>query len=261
MDQPKPTEFFFEIFDASLPRLGPGNDAATVRALQTLLTQGRPRRDAPGPSSWRILDFGCGNGAPTIQLAKHLDAAIVAVDFHQPFLDELRRRAEAEGVAEKIQTWCRDLRGLDLESGSFDLVWAEGSLFATGFREGLTACHAWLAPGGLMAATELCWFSPDPPAECRRFFANGYPAMTDVETNLATIKACGYELIGHFRLPESAWWDSFYHPLEDRLRSFRARFAADAEKLTLIESIQAEIDLYRRYSRFYGYVFFMMQRG
>jgi hypothetical protein len=40
----------------------------------------------------------------------------------------------------------------------------------------------------------------------------------------------------------------------------RRRHAADAEKLSLIESIQKEIDLYRRYAAFYGNVFFVMRR-
>lgn len=34
----------------------------------------------------------------------------------------------------------------------------------------------------------------------------------------------------------------------------------DAEKMSMIESIQKEIDIYRQYSEYYGSVFFVMRR-
>ena len=40
-------EFFYEIFDPSLPRLGPGDDASTTRALNALLAA-TPRRGPMG---------------------------------------------------------------------------------------------------------------------------------------------------------------------------------------------------------------------
>jgi SAM-dependent methyltransferase len=152
------------------------------------------------------------------------------------------------------------MRSLEKSDGPFDLIWSEGSLFVMGFREGLAACHSLLAPGGELAVSELCWLRSDPPADCRRFFATVYPALADIEASLAAIRACDYEIIGHFTLPESAWWEHYYHPLEERLRSLRKRCAADAEKLSMVESIQMEIDLYRQYSAFYGNVFFVMRR-
>ena len=147
-----------------------------------------------------------------------------------------------------------------MDDASFDLIWSEGALNIMGFNEGLKACHALLAPGGSMAVSELCWLRPDAPAECRQFFAGVYPAIADVDANLAAIKSFGYEVIGHFTLPESAWWEPYYLPLEDRLRSFRERYASDPEKLAVVESVQTEIDLYRKYSNFYGYVFYLMRR-
>jgi hypothetical protein len=85
--------------------------------------------------------------------------------------------------------------------------------------------------------------------------------MFDVDANLATIQACGYKEIDHFPLPESAWWDSYYNPLSDRLASLRAMHAADPEKLEMLAAIQTEIDLYRKYSAYYGNVFYLLQRS
>lgn len=255
MSTEQPPAFFYEIFDASLPRLGVGDDASTQRALNTLLAT-MPQREG----SIRVLDIGCGNGPQTICLAQHLDGSILAVDNHQPFLDELVKRAVAAGVSAKIQVLLKDMHTLAPDDGPFDLVWSEGALFVMGFRAGLTACHALLATGGGLAVSEIAWLRPDVPAECQQFFANVHPAMTSVADNLAMIEACGYEVIDHFTEPESAWWEPLYHPLETRLRSLRQSCAADAEKLALIESIETQIDIYRRYAAFYGNVFYQMRR-
>mgnify|MGYP000910542434 CR=1 FL=1 len=255
MDPREQTEFFYEIFDASLPRLGPGDEASTQRALNTLLAE-----NTAGACPIRILDIGCGNGPQTVVLAQQTNGSILAVDNHQPFLDELQRRAAAAGVSGKIQVSLRDMRALTKDEGTFDLVWSEGAIFIMGFREGLAAWHSLLAPGGGLAISELAWLKSEPPSDCRQFFANVYPAMTSIEANLATIESCGYEIVGHFAEPESAWWEPYYHPLEERLGILRKRHAADAEKRSVIESIQTEIDVYRKYSAFYSNVFYMMRR-
>jgi SAM-dependent methyltransferase len=260
MDSERLPDFFYEIFDASLPRLGPGDEASTLKALDLLrCAQPRRKNQAAGRTT-RILDLGCGNGTPTIILARHTQGSILAVDNRQPFLYELQRRAAAAVVSERIQVSLRDMRSLDKGDGPFDLIWSESALFVMGFREGLAACHALLAPGGGLAVSEMAWLRPDPPAECRQFFATVYPALADIEANLATIRACGLEILGHFPQPESAWWEPLYHPLEARLRVLRARHAGEPENLALIEQIQKEIDIYRQYSAFYGNVFFVLRR-
>ncbi|HNS23131.1 MAG TPA: class I SAM-dependent methyltransferase [Sedimentisphaerales bacterium] len=260
MDSKEQMEFLYEVFEASLPRLGPGDEASTVKALNLLRSAGFPRGDRAILRATRILDLGCGNGAQTIPLARNTEGPILAMDNHQPFLNELLRRVEAAGLAGRVQVSRRDMRSLETSDGPFDLIWSEGALFIVGFREGLTACHSLLTPGGGLAVSELAWLRPDVPAACRQFFDTVYPAMTDMETNLATIRACGYDLVGHFVQPESAWWEPFYHPLAERLRSLRGQYAADARKLAMIEPMEMEIDMYRQYSAYYGNVFYVMRR-
>ncbi len=253
-------EFFYEIFDPSLPRHGPGDDKWTQKALEVLLPPGEKRRGTGEGRTLKVLDLGCGTGPQTIVLARALGSPILAVDNHEPYLAELRRRAQATGVLDVLETRLADMRQLRLPPGSFDIVWSEGALYVLEFTKGLEVCRDLLAPGGLMAVTELCWLRPDPPQACRTYFEREYPAIMDIPANLAAIEKSGLEIVGHFTLPESSWLDNYYAPLEARLRLLRREYATDPGKLEMIEGVQAEIDLYRRYSSWYGYEFFMMRR-
>jgi len=253
-------QFFYEIFDASLPRLGPGDSTSTRKAVDMVLSASSRSKGASGPVRFRVLDIGGGNGAQTIELARYLDGNIIAVDNHQPFLDELRLRAEVAGVSGKITTLLGDMHALGMEGEVFDLIWSEGALNLMGFGDGLKVCYDLLVPGGFLAVTELCWFRPDPPAECRRFFAAAYPAIAGIDKNLALIKACGYKAIGHFTLPASSWLEEYYLPLEERIGLLQERYASDPGRTGILHSIQTEIEIYRKYCDYYGYVFYVMSR-
>jgi cyclopropane fatty-acyl-phospholipid synthase-like methyltransferase len=248
-------ELLFEVFDPSMPRLGPGDDASTQKALKTLFSAGLQSSEG-----LRILELGCGNGAPTVQLAGNLDGEILAVDFHKPFLDELNRRAEAQGLSGRIRTLLADMNELDFEEESFDLIWSEGALYNMGFKEGLPVCRSLLASEGMMAVTELVYFTPDVPEECRDFFDIAYPPMTDVKTNLESIEEAGFTLLGHFALPESSWLDNYLVPLGSRLDVVEAKYADSPEKMEMLAAFRKEIEIYRKYSKHYGYEFFMMKK-
>ena len=242
------TTLFFEIFD-DLPRQGPGDSGSTRRALD-LITAGSRIRS--------VLDLGCGTGAQTLTLARaDPDCRIVAIDTHEPFIRELRRRATTAGVAGRVDARVGDMRAPDIGSDRFDVVWCEGAIYNVGVEAGLRAWREWLTPGGHVAFTEVCWARPDPPPECVAFWMEEYPAIGEAHALAGMVGACGYDLIGRFPLPREAWWDEYYAPLQQRTAAFRARHAGDAEAEGVAAAIQREIDMWTSYGEFYQYQFFV----
>ncbi|NVM31425.1 MAG: class I SAM-dependent methyltransferase [Candidatus Helarchaeota archaeon] len=242
-------DFLFELH-ADLPRAGPGNNESTRKAFNML-------RDLPPHP--QILDIGCGPGMQTIELAKISDGKIIALDIHQPFLDKLRKDARDQGVAEKIETITQSMLEMDFEEKSFDVIWSEGAIFIIGFEKGLEEWRFFLKDGGYLVVSELCWFRDDPPEAIRKFLIEAYPAIKTLRESKKIIEGLGYELIDHFKLPESAWF-KYYNPLEKQVAFFREKYEGDVEKNKFLDLTQLEIDMYKEYSKYYGYIFFMMQK-
>ena len=241
---------FWELH-SGLPREGPGCDEATGEALESITGL---------PAAPRILDVGCGPGMQTLLLARETRGSVTAVDTHQPFLDELSRRAKRAGLADRIQTVNAPMQLLDFPDGTFDLVWSEGAIYIMGFAEGLRAWKRLLKPNGAIAVTELSWMGSSIPDEAKRFWEERYPAMTDVDGNLRILASAGYSLISHFILPEHAWWDQYYEPLEKRIRKMKTEYKDRGEAIELLDDEQKAIDLYRRFSASFGYVFYIARR-
>ena len=118
-----------------------------------------------------------------------------------------------------------------------------------------------LHKGGCIGITEAVWLREDPPEEIFEFWQSAYPEMRQQSEVLALIPTLGYELLGHFVLPESSWWESYYNPMLARIEHLRSQYAEDTEALAQLDEEQREIDLYRRYHDWYGYAFFVMRKS
>ncbi|MBN1511221.1 MAG: class I SAM-dependent methyltransferase [Phycisphaerae bacterium] len=234
-----------------LPREGPGSDAATREAIRRL-----PRL----PDNPVILDLGCGPGRQTLVLARAFGVPVTAVDFHEPFLAQLRASAAEAGLAEQIKTRHQSFDGLTDAPGSVDLIWCEGAIFILGFGEGLRCWRPLLRPGGCLVASEAVWLTDTPSAEVKAFWDSEYPAITNVEGNRKIAEEAGFELVDHFVLPGAAWWDEYLTPLSARGEMLRPQAATDPMLARVLDEMNRELDICRRYGDAFGYVFFILQR-
>jgi SAM-dependent methyltransferase len=240
---------FFDIHK-DLPREGPGDNASTLRALSLL--SDRPLRPT-------LLDIGCGPGMQTLAIAKKTHGPVVAIDTHRPYLQRLQQSAESAGRREQITLVNASMLSLPFIAGTVDVIWSEGAIYVAGFERGLREWRRLLRPRGYVVVSELTWLQAVRPVEAVRFWQVGYPGMHTIEENLETIQAVGYRSIGHFVLPESGWWEHYYTPLELRLASLRDRYQDDAAANNQLNQVARQIDLYRKCSDAYGYVFYIMQ--
>jgi SAM-dependent methyltransferase len=252
MSEPTPRfwEIFFEVFE-TLPRQGPGSRTCAARALA--LCGDLPRSPA-------VIDLGCGVGGQTLHLAELTAGTIVAVDSHAPSIERLMARVAERGLSPRVSPVVGDLANLELPPGSFDLVWSEGALYNIGIENALRICRELLRPGGCLAFTDAVWRQENPPPEVKASFELDYPGMGWVPDVLAAIERCGFSLIGHFTLPDEAWWEDFYTPMQRRIEELRGRYADDGEALAVLDQLAQEPEMHQRHADYYAYEFFVARR-
>ena len=104
----------------------------------------------------RIVDLGSGPGVDACALAAAFPAAtVVAVDSSAAMLAAATRRAEAAGLAERVESLVLDLDAEFTELGPVDLAWAALSLHHLHDRSAtVERIAAQLRPGGGLCVLE-----------------------------------------------------------------------------------------------------------
>jgi ubiquinone/menaquinone biosynthesis C-methylase UbiE len=201
----------------------------TRKAFQLL-----PELDGP-----RILDVGCGSGVPTLELAKLSKGEVVGLDIDQSLLDELNRKIEGEGLSDCVTTRKCSMFEIDFPDESFNIIWAEGSIYVIGFERGLKEWRRLIKHGGFLVVH----------AETRKMLGK-----------LKKIPSLGYRLANQFSLPEDAHWTEYYRPLEIRIEELRARYKKNPGALQKLKQHQNEINMVKRNPREYSSAFYIMQK-
>jgi ubiquinone/menaquinone biosynthesis C-methylase UbiE len=186
-----------------------------------------------------ILDIGCGSGVPTLELARLSDGLVIGLDISQPDLDELTRKIEAAGISDRVKAVQCSLFEMDFPDDSFDIIWAEGSIYVIGFEQGLKAWRRLLKPTGFLLV---------------------HDEIGNLQKKLEQISRCGYALIGHFIVSSDTWWHEYYAPLEKRIRELRVEYTDDEEALKVLDKEQQEVDMFKRNPKRFGSVFFVMRK-
>ena len=247
----KEAKVFFQIHNG-LPREGPGSKDSTQKAFGKIQDlQLKPI----------ILDIGCGPGAQTILLAQLSNGLIYALDNHGPYIEDLKRQVRRLQLAAKVFPLLGDMQALPFEKEHFDLIWAEGSIYIIGVEQGLKQWRPYLKNRGYLAFSEITWLRDSPPEELRSFWNEACIAIRTIDRNEELIERTGFELLHHFVLPESDWWEEYYGPIEKKLPKLFEEHGQDAEAFRVLEAEKKEIDLYRKYSSYYGYVFYIVRKN
>jgi ubiquinone/menaquinone biosynthesis C-methylase UbiE len=233
-------------------RQGPGGTEETLKALQlTGLDLTRPLK---------IADIGCGSGAQTLTLAKHTKGSITAVDLMPEFLDKLNQRAERAGLSARIHTQQEPMDDLTLAEASLDLLWSEGAIYIMGFESGIRYWRRFLKPGGVLAVSEISWITEERPKEIEHFWLNAYPEMNTISHKIEQLTSNGYELLGHFTLPENCWLDNYYLPLEKSIQAYLSQHQVEEAARQFIQEQLEEQALYQNNKAYYSYEFYIARK-
>lgn len=179
-----------------------------------------PAMDRPS-----ILDVGCGSGVPTLELARLSDGEITGIDIDQQLLDRLTKRIEKDGLSDRITTVRGSMLEMDFPEGSFDIIWAEGCMHTIGFERALRDWRRFLRPNGFLVIHDV---------------------LGDVQEKRGLTAHHGYDLVGHIPLPDDAWWDVYYGPLEKLVKQLSVQHHEDAEVGKMLDKEQREIEFFKK---------------
>jgi 2-polyprenyl-3-methyl-5-hydroxy-6-metoxy-1,4-benzoquinol methylase len=106
-----------------------------------------------------ILDFGCGDGEISTQLAK-LGAKVTALDISPELVELTKKRAELDEVKNRIEFIAGDIAELPLPKNKFDYVVCYAVIHHVDINETLPQLYSSLKPGGSVIMIEPIAFSP-----------------------------------------------------------------------------------------------------
>lgn len=188
--------------------LSPGGAAEVARLLEGLDIAGR-----------EVLDIGCGLGGVDLVLVRaHGARRVIGIDVEAPLIARARARAEAAGLAERLDYRLVTPGPLPFAEGAFDVVFSKDAMVHIADKPALFAeAIRVLRPGGLFVASD--WLRADKPfspafEEWLRVTELKFSMATLAETGRALADA-GFEVVA----------------LSDRHDWYRAEAQEEAERI------------------------------
>ena len=100
----------------------------------------------------------------------------------------------------------------------------------------------------------------DIPQELHTYWKDQYTEIDFISAKIGQIEECGYAPFGYFVLPESAWLESFYAPLEAKRAAFLEKHGQNEKARLVVEEFDKEVAMYREFKKYYGYVFYIARK-
>jgi len=186
-----------------------------------------------------ILDIGCGTGVSTIELANISDGYVTGIDIDETSLNLLQRKIKETRLSNRVELIKDSMLNMDFPEESFDIIWAEGSIFVMGFEQSIQKWRRYLKPSGFLVI---------------------HDENKDKIEKLQVIPLCGYRLIAQFEISIDSWWSDYFTPLEQLIKRLRHRYPDDSELQIELKKDQSEIDNCKSNSIVVSSFFVIMQK-
>jgi len=230
-----------------LERQGPGSPEMTVKALSFLGNLN---------DITRIADMGCGTGGQTMVLAQNINGNITGIDICPDFIDVLNDNAKKHNL-QRVNGIVGSIEELSFQKEEFDLIWSEGVIDSIGFEKGLTYWNGFLKSNGYIAVTCPSWLTDEHPDVIDSFWSDAGSGLDTIGHNISIMQKSGYSFVAAFALPEKCWTDNYFSPREEAEKAILVKYAGNKSVEDYVESSKYEVELYSKYKKHYGYVFYI----
>ena len=237
---------------AGLERQGPGSPEMTLHALSFI-------NNLNGIS--KVADFGCGTGGQTMLLAQNIAGTIIGVDQLPGFIEALNEQARKLNLHDRVSGIVGSMESLSFQREEFDLIWSEGAIDSIGFEAGLTHWNQFLKKDGYIAVSCPSWLAEEHPVEVEKFWADAGSTLDAVGHNIEVMQKSGYSFIAAFMLPEKCWTENYFSPRGAAEKSILQKFLGNKTVEDYVESSKYEVELYSKFNKHYGYVFYIGKKA
>ena len=244
-------EFDFNLiceYYSGVERQGPGSPEVTIKALSFI-------ENLSGASY--IADIGCGTGGQTMTLAQHTTGKIEGVDLFPAFINLFNSNAEKLNFKKRVKGIVGSMDKLPFQNEELDLIWSEGAVYNIGFEHGINEWRKFLKTNGFIAVSEVSWFTDERPNEINEFWMDAYPEIDTIPNKVKQMQKAGYVPVATFTLPENCWIEHFYAPQVLVQEAFLKTHVGNKIAEDFIANQRHETQLYYKYKKFYGYVFYI----
>jgi 2-polyprenyl-3-methyl-5-hydroxy-6-metoxy-1,4-benzoquinol methylase len=102
-----------------------------------------------------VLDVGCGDGVNAINLAM-LGATVTGIDISPGAIELAKRRAEINGMSDRVRFVCSPLETVEFDKRGFDIVSGDAILhhLIADLDEVMRKLASWAKPGGIVILRE-----------------------------------------------------------------------------------------------------------
>ena len=169
----------------------------------------------------RILDIGCGTGVPTIELAKMSGGEVTGLDNNANSLNLLQKKIKALGLDKQVKVINDSIFSMDFPDESFDIIWAEGSVFVMGFENSIKKWRRFLKGKGFLVI---------------------HDDNNEKNKKLKLLKTHGYKVIAQFELSNKIWLEEYYKPLLQLIKKFKDKHPDDKKLIYELNKDQTEFD-------------------
>ena len=142
----------------------------------------------------------------------------------------------------------------------FDLIWSEGAIYIMGFEKGIKQWRPFLKDHGILAVSEITWFTDHRPKEVEDYWLEAYAEIDTAANKIKLLEKCGYSPLAYFKLPVECWTKEYYQPLQELLKDFLRRYNNSTHSQAIAENERQEMKFYNMYNAYYGYGFYIAQK-